>query len=254
MIYKIKHYLIYRVIRKLLGNNISAKKIYKTDKILYHRRSDHLNFLFKKTIKYELEVQEYLAKRIKKNFIVFDIVANIGQYSIFLSDLVGPKGSIYSFEPDSNSFEFLKKNIIENNCNNISYEKLAFGKKEANQKLFNDSLSGGRKSSFDKSLVGNNYIGTNEIVEVKTLDSQIDKYGLPNFIKIDSEGYEVQILKGLKKDFTKKTFFMIEVRDQTKNFVFNYFNRRGYSAFDVTTNKIVSDSSHIHGTTNLFFK
>jgi FkbM family methyltransferase len=50
--------------------------------------------------------------------LVFDIGANIGDYSILLSKLVGYSGKVYSFEPTSNTFKTLQDRIPSLKINN----------------------------------------------------------------------------------------------------------------------------------------
>ena len=57
---------------------------------------------------YEIEL---LKRFIKKGDTVLDIGANIGFYAEILSDLVGPAGKIYSFEPDPQNLKHLKKKV-----------------------------------------------------------------------------------------------------------------------------------------------
>lgn len=52
-----------------------------------------------------------LCKIIKPGWIIYDIGANIGYYTILFSKLTGMKGKVYSFEPDQDNCRLLQKNI-----------------------------------------------------------------------------------------------------------------------------------------------
>jgi hypothetical protein len=100
---------------------------------------------------------------------------------------------------------------------------LNFGVGDANTEIefFRDSISGGRKGPFIEEFVGSSYIGKKTLVKIKTLDFLISEYGKPDIIKIDVEGFESNVLKGLS-DFEDLTFF-IELREETSTFIFDLF-------------------------------
>ena len=83
----------------------------------------------------------------------------------------------------------------------------------------------------------------------------IEKYGEPNFVKVDVEGFEANVVNGLTKNLTN-TIFLIEVRDETKEKVFNYFQERGYycSYIDNKEDIPITYFKQIPAFANLLFK
>ena len=77
---------------------------------------------------------ELLKKHIKQNDIVLDIGANIGFYATILSDIVGEKGLVHCFEPDSKNFEHLKKTTAD--FKNIKINNKAVGPKTEKLKIY----------------------------------------------------------------------------------------------------------------------
>nr|MDJ0520330.1 FkbM family methyltransferase [Trichodesmium sp. MO_231.B1] len=62
---------------------------------------------------------------------VFDVGANIGDYSLLFSKLVGESGKVYSFEPTSTTFQKLEERIKERNLNNVNlFQKAVFSKNQ----------------------------------------------------------------------------------------------------------------------------
>jgi SAM-dependent methyltransferase len=96
-------------------------------------------FFFKlKDLIYEYPLPIIMAKIIKEGDIVFDIGANRGQYTIFLSKLVGQKGKVYAFEPDPRNFLILKHRTRK--LKNVIIERKAVGNKNSKVKFYLDKF------------------------------------------------------------------------------------------------------------------
>ena len=90
-------------------------------------------------------------------------------------------------------------------------------------------------------------------INIKTLDELINEFGLPNFVKVDVEGFEVSLLEGYK-NINEKTIFMIEVREKTKYKVFNFFKEKKYKCLMIDNNEtLVSNHNQIPNFANLLF-
>jgi FkbM family methyltransferase len=140
---------------------------------------------------------EALRKEIKKGDIIIDIGANIGYYVLLESRLVGKKGKIYAIEPVPQNVEILKKNIKLNKYTNIEISQLAMGDKNEEGVIY---VSGERNKSSMIFLgsSSNDFIETAK-VKVMTLDEFLENKPYPNFIRMDVEGYEYEIIKGMEK-------------------------------------------------------
>jgi len=129
---------------------------------------------------YEVIVcNQYHIELIKKNGAVVDAGANIGVLSIYAA-VKHPDATIYAFEPTQSTFDILKENT----------------KYYPNIKIFNWGL--GDKEE-QKSIIIGAHCGMNRIgegglpVDIKTIDG----LNIPmDFLKMDTEGYEANILKG----------------------------------------------------------
>ncbi len=138
---------------------------------------------------------DLLKKEVNKGDVFIDIGANIGYYSIVASKLVGKNGKIFAFEPDLINYKKLIKNLKRNRCNNIIPLNVAVSDKESKIKLFisEDNASDhrtygieGRKSVSIKSISLDDYFSKNNVTKV-------------DFIKIDVQGYEPVVFKGMVK-------------------------------------------------------
>jgi len=142
---------------------------------------------------YEEDVYKIIGKLVGPDLVIFDIGANYGWYSLVFSKM-HPNMQIYAFEPIPATFNYLKKNIILNNCESI--------------KIFNNGLSnetGTIDFYFYPELSGNaslaNVSGRKDVqiipCSVKKLDEFVEENNVhPDFIKCDVEGAEFLVFQG----------------------------------------------------------
>lgn len=145
-------------------------------------------------------ISDFYSNIIKPNDLVFDIGANIGNYTAIFSNL-GAK--VVCLEPQKYCYTFLKlrfkakKNIviIKKAVDNEEKKKEIFisehhGVSSMSSEWINNVKKSGRfpTTSWDEK----------EIIETITLNQLITEYGVPRYCKIDVEGYEFNVLKGLK--------------------------------------------------------
>jgi FkbM family methyltransferase len=177
-------------------------------------------------IEYEKNIWNNVSKFIKPTDLIFDVGANIGQYSLRFSEIVSNSGKIIAIEPDSKNHTYLVFNLGLNYCNNVEALKVGLSNKMGNSLFYRDVNNGGRLGSFIKS----NNLTVSENVEITTLDSLTRIYGVPDFIKIDVEGFEVSVVQGLS-NFNRKTKYLIEVRQSTKGDIFELFHNQGFNCY-----------------------
>lgn len=254
MVSKLKSLLLISL-KFILGTKIVSKPYGNYAMKIYYEQTQHLMFLFKKAIIYEPIIQKKAKKYIQESNLVFDIGGNIGQYALVFSKIVGDSGRVITIEPDYKNYSFLQFNININNFKNVLCLKCGISDTSGVIKFFRDTETGGRTGSFDEKFVMKNFKGFTEEVETRTFDSLIDDFGVPDFVKIDVEGFEAQVIKGLTKPL-KKTIFLVEVREETKNDIFNYFSTNGYNCnlIDNEEDVLITTCNQIPEFANLIFK
>lgn len=141
----------------------------------------------------------FFIKNLDAGDIFIDIGSNIGYYSLLAKNLVGQKGKVYSFEPTPRTFEILRKNISE--TKNIIIEKAAVLDKEKLAYLTDYGLRYAVFNTLKKRIDEGFFKGKKtKTIKIKTiiLDEYCKKNDIkPNFIKIDAEGTEYLILRGM---------------------------------------------------------
>lgn len=150
---------------------------------------------------YESQTIKFLKKYIHKGNYIFDVGANIGYMSLLFSKFTGPEGKIFAFEPETNNFSMLQKNILLNNVNNIFSYKVACSENEEELKLYlSEGINKGQHTLLKVHQENEQF----EIVKTIKLDdffalNHLDRIDL---IKIDVEGAELEVLKGMDSILT----------------------------------------------------
>ena len=189
-------------------NRIFSIKIFPGHIIKYARKGDIAEIIYKNEIlikykkSFEYSSFQLFSTLLERGSIVLDVGANSGIYSIFYSRLVGDKGRIYAFEPDTSNYFLLQENLKLNNCNNVRAYNFALSNKESivemisynpadlNLKLQGDSFKYMKEvSDITEPLHRTKAYKLDDLDEIKNI-SKID------FIKIDVEGAELLVLQG----------------------------------------------------------
>jgi len=143
-------------------------------------------------------VREILIRKRPKT--IWDIGANIGVWSLFFTTVCSPETEIRCFEPDPDNLKLLRLNMRKNRIGNWIIRPLAASDRECTATFYSDPVCGSTGSlsqNFD--FIGKHYgVPREEFrVEVTTVDSEIARGAPPpQFMKIDVEGYELEVLSG----------------------------------------------------------
>jgi len=144
---------------------------------------------------------DFMKKIIREDDIVIDIGANIGYYVLLEAQLIG-KGRVYAIEPIPTNRTLLEKNIELNLYKNVCVFNYAIGDRIGKGKMY--IYNKGNWCSFIKNP--NETVIEEKNFPIITLDSFIKEhlYQSPTFIRMDVEGYECQIIRGMPKLLEEK--------------------------------------------------
>lgn len=145
---------------------------------------------------------------IKEGDIVLDIGANIGYYALIESKLVGKKGKVYAVEPVKGNFDLLQKNVELNHLANVSMFQFAFGDKQKKSKIFVSDKS--NLCAMNRDAVGGTIVGAQDVC-VSTVDDFLQDKPVPNLIRMDVEGYEYEIIKGMANTLDSNVKILVEL-------------------------------------------
>jgi FkbM family methyltransferase len=138
---------------------------------------------------------------------VFDVGANVGQ-SVLRFGAYWPNAKIFSFEPVKSTFHQLVDNTHD--FLNVRCENIALGASRGTEKIWlkERSASNSLKTDVNRQETG---IGIAEEIEIITLDEYCKENRVDNidFLKIDAEGYELEVLEGANRMLTSRAIRFI---------------------------------------------
>ena len=186
---------------RLLGST-GRKLARRRNWIIEHGEAAGLKLRFPQNLdfisgKSELPVQRALAAHIRPGHVVYDIGANIGFFSLIAARLGGPAGDVYSFEPVSENAMAVQRNARLNVLDRVHVFEIALGSYTGSAELILTEWDGG--STLSTSAVEPSDAISRRTVGVAALDelARTEKLRSPDFIKIDVEGAELEVLRGM---------------------------------------------------------
>ena len=158
--------------------------------------NDALSRLLFLGMPFEKPERDFLNRFLAHRMIVLDIGAHHGFYTLLASRKVGPHGLVVAFEPSPREIQRLKWNLIINRCSNVRVESVAISGREGVSDFF---VCLGRETGFNSLRPPDVQEPTRRItVRTTTLDGYLYQRRIQtvDFVKIDAEGGELEILKG----------------------------------------------------------
>ena len=145
--------------------------------------------------RYEEHFDTALLAHIQPGDVVWDIGANLGLYTEKFLEKVGSGGAVVAFEPVSDCFAVLRSKFTGKP--NVTLEPLALSSSNGvgTMKLASDPL-GATHQLVDSA---HSAVEASAQVTIVTADSYVARSrAIPNIVKIDVEGFEYEVFKGMK--------------------------------------------------------
>ncbi len=188
------------------------------------------------------EMVDFFKRFIKKGDLVIDIGANTGDTTVLMALAAGNTGITLGFEPNPYVFKILEKNVSLNNGKQnivpfpyaISVKEEEFYYISSEASFGNGGISPTKNSKLGKFIFPDKIKGINleELLELKYKD----KLNNLSFIKIDTEGYDKEIIKSISGliDKYKPVIVAESIRystDEEKAELFDVINQHAYEIF-----------------------
>lgn len=186
-----------------------------------------------------------VSQLLKKGMTCLDIGANIGYYVLLENKMVGETGKIIAIEPSPENFKFLQKNISRQNSKIIEAYNIAAGDKDGkiNFLIYENASNSGMVIPD-----GEVQKWPGQVIEVpiKKIDSFLQELQVKkiDFLRMDVEGYEYHIFKGMQDTLEKfKPIIHIEVHksimgDNTTKEWFGMLKQLGYTVMHYVPREI----------------
>lgn len=194
--------------------------------------------------------QIFYINYLQEGMTVFDVGANIGEFALLFSRLVGLQGQVHAFEASQNTFNKLTTICELANRQQIILNHKAVSDQQGIVKLYTyDDNHSGWNSLANRPLEQYGIYDVKpthlEEIEAVTIDDYCEKNDISqiDLLKIDVEGAEYQVLLGSRKmlekhkikccvfEFGQTTFDM----GNSPNEIENYLRELGYSLKNVVT-------------------
>lgn len=222
-------------LKKIVGRFVGQNGVLAAKKLFYGERGEpisygphHLSYLpgtrplrleyinsEDVTVRNDAKQLKFFLDNISKNDFVLDIGGHYGQYAVLFGVMVGDGGRVITFEPDQAARKVLSKNLALNKLSDkVKIEEIALSDTTGVQSFF--SMGGNSMSSLARSGLGGNAFAegvSEEKVSTMTLDEYLssNNLGFPKWIKLDTEGAEISILKGARQVLKSGANIMCEL-------------------------------------------
>ncbi len=149
---------------------------------------------------YERGTLEVLKGLLKPGDAFVDVGANIGLMTVLAATWVGEGGRVFAFEPHPNTRKLLEGNIATNGLTNVTVYGVGLASEPGVHNLHEPE--GGNRGMA--TFVGSNGVDAGRSIEVATFDACFDPTVPIAVIKIDVEGFELEVLRGAMTYLTNR--------------------------------------------------
>jgi FkbM family methyltransferase len=145
---------------------------------------------YKKVV--DCDLLRIMNSRVRLGMTALDIGANVGFFTLALSDRVGPGGIVHAFEPESENFRRLSQAAIGRT--NVILQQNAVTDKSGIIRLYLSGLMNVDHQTYDN---GDNRAAID--VHAIAIDDYLPSGSAVDFVKIDTQGYDYFVLQGMER-------------------------------------------------------
>ena len=193
-------------------------------------------------------IQEYHHDdfNIETNDIIIDVGAHIGLFALYASQFC-KNGKIICYEPIKENYELLLENIKQNKITNIISYNSAVSNRSSKVKIYlNQDESGHSMFIENKNFVTVNSVSMSEIFQKNNIETC-------DFLKLDCEGAEYEIIDSLNEHFfqkIKKTIIEYHRADTNPELLENLTQKLESHNFKIKIKKLFSDIGFLFANSN----
>ena len=188
---------------------------------------------------HEYDITSFVCAILQEGDIFIDVGAHGGLYTILAGKKVGSKGKVISVEPNPENLKFLRLNVKLNKLNDVNIIPKAADEEKRKIALFyctNDTAltSALRKAKSSKRIY----------VETTTIDHITKTFEFVKMIKIDTEGYDMHVLKGAERTLLKTLYVVVE---QNASDVISFLSGHGFDvSFSIPSGYVLATNRYLN--------
>jgi FkbM family methyltransferase len=172
----------------------------------------------------------FLRGFLRSDMTFVDVGANQGEFTLYACSKL-TNGKVLAFEPTSYQLGLLQTNIGLNNFKNVEVHSYGLYQEEAKLEVYTSydtSVHSGTNEGLSSLYKSESRQEVEEVIDLKVFDTEyFDKLTRLDVVKVDVEGAELFVLKGMIKSLEKfKPLLLIEMNKKT-------FEDAGYTMEDV---------------------
>jgi FkbM family methyltransferase len=190
--------------RRVLGRRFLKKRIHGYH-MMIDARDPGIGSQLLRIGKREEEQRIIVERELREGMIAFDLGANMGYYTLMMARQVGSEGFVYAVEPHPRNFALLRRNVDLNRLGSrTELEEVAIAEEDGRRALhvteqsnwhsFHDPR---RDAPAPWSARYERHIVSSLEVETRTLSGYLRNRRPIDFLRMDLEGYEVDILRAI---------------------------------------------------------
>jgi FkbM family methyltransferase len=152
---------------------------------------------------HECDIVSFVFDVLQKGDVFIDVGAHGGLYTLLSGKMVGSEGRAIAIEPNPDNLKFLRQNVKLNHLNNINVISKAAS---------NEKLKINLHYETEKTALTSTISSASKTIEVETIliDELTEKYDNIKLLKVDTEGYDLRVLKGAHCTLQKTRYVVVE--------------------------------------------
>ena len=179
----------------------------------------------------EPHVNEFIEATVKPGWFTIDVGAFAGYYTLLLAHHVGPTGRVTAFDPAVDCCSYISASVQTNSLSHVRVECAAVGSTVGTASVRPQLLDGARSPGSETTVETSPSRG--DRIPLVTLDHYLAKesWARLNFVKIDAEGMELEILHGMDEVIRiYHPIILMEMHRSEEHSLFrDFFVKRGYT-------------------------
>jgi len=239
------YYRLSKLISFVIAKNLICKiKTTNDTNFKFYLNDPYYNRLIYKNYRYEVEIENFLKKIKKINYVFFDVGANYGYWSSIVSSKEFGTQRAIAIEPVKKNFFMCKVNCKLNNSRFAIINKGISNIRGTKEIYIDNSTSSSVGSSL---LKPKNKLYQKETIEIIPIVKILKKYKKSKYliIKLDIEGEETKCLKTINHKTKNKLLIIYEDHgNDKKNIPTRYLLQKKYNVFIGLGNKFFKIKKH----------